>query len=162
GADRRGASARGRVGALPVRRGAGVSRIGISVIVPVYDEAGSLPELHAELVSALDQLGRAWEILYVDDGSRDGSDGGIAELAPREGRVRGPSFRRNFGKSAALAVGFRMARGEWVATMDADLQDDPTELPKLAAALEGGLDLVSGWKQSRQDPMTKTLPSRLL
>jgi glycosyltransferase involved in cell wall biosynthesis len=138
-----------------------VSRVGISVVIPVYDEAGSLRELHAELTRALDALGRGWEIVYVDDGSRDGSDAVIAELAARDPRVRGLSFRRNFGKSAALAVGFRMARGEWVATMDADLQDDPAELPKLAAALEGGLDLVSGWKQSRQDPPTKTLPSRL-
>ena len=138
-----------------------MSRIGISVVIPVYDEAGSLRELHAELVRALEGMGRGWEIVYVDDGSRDGSDGVIAELAARDARVRGLSFRRNFGKSAALAVGFRMARGEWVATMDADLQDDPAELPKLAAAIEGGLDLVSGWKQSRQDPVTKTMPSRL-
>jgi glycosyltransferase involved in cell wall biosynthesis len=131
------------------------------VVIPVYDEAGSLPELHAELVRALGALGRTWEILYLDDGSRDGSDQAIAGLARSDPRVRGLSFRRNFGKSAALAVGFRMARGEWVATLDGDLQDDPNELPKLVAALEGGLDLVSGWKQDRQDPATKTLPSRL-
>jgi len=85
----------------------------------------------------------------------------IAALAQQDARVRGLSFRRNFGKSAALAVGFRMARGEWVLTLDADLQDDPAELPKLVTALESGLDLVSGWKQDRQDPITKTLPSRL-
>jgi glycosyltransferase involved in cell wall biosynthesis len=138
-----------------------VSRIGLTVVIPVFDEAGSLDELHAELVRALDALGRSWEVLYLDDGSRDGSDQAIAALAQQDPRVRGLSFRRNFGKSAALAVGFRMARGEWVATMDADLQDDPAELPRLAAALEGGLDLVSGWKQERQDPVSKTLPSRL-
>ncbi len=138
-----------------------MSRPGISVVIPVYDEAGSLPELHAELERALNGLGRGWEILYVDDGSRDGSDRAIAALAEKDPRVRGLSFRRNFGKSAALAVGFRWASGEWVATLDADLQDDPAELPKLAAALDGGLDLVSGWKQDRQDPITKTLPSRL-
>ena len=138
-----------------------MSRIGLSVVIPVYDEAGSLPELHAELVGALDALGRSWEILYLDDGSRDGSDRVIAALAAADPRVRGLSFRRNFGKSAALAIGFRLARGEWVATLDADLQDDPTELPRLAAALEGGFDLVSGWKQNRQDPVSKTVPSRL-
>jgi len=138
-----------------------VSRVGISAVIPVYDESESLQQLHGELVRALDALGRPWEVLYLDDGSRDGSDRVIAALAQQDARVRGLSFRRNFGKSAALAVGFRMARGEWVLTLDADLQDDPAELPKLVTALESGLDLVSGWKQDRQDPITKTLPSRL-
>ena len=138
-----------------------MSRVGISAVIPVYDESESLQQLHGELVRALDALGRPWEVLYLDDGSRDGSDGVIAALAQQDARVRGLSFRRNFGKSAALAVGFRMARGEWVLTLDADLQDDPAELPKLVTALESGLDLVSGWKQDRQDPITKTLPSRL-
>lgn len=138
-----------------------MTRLGVSAVIPVYDEADSLRELHAELVRALEGLGRSFEILYLDDGSRDGSDHVIAELAERDPRVRGLSFRRNFGKSAALAVGFRMARGDWVLTLDADLQDDPAELHKLVAELEGGLDLVSGWKQNRQDPATKTLPSRL-
>ena len=138
-----------------------MSRVGISAVIPVYDESESLQQLHGELVRALDALGRPWEVLYLDDGSRDGSDRVIAALAQQDARVRGLSFRRNFGKSAALAVGFRMARGEWVLTLDADLQDDPAELPKLVTALESGLDLVSGWKQDRQDPITKTLPSRL-
>ena len=133
----------------------------ISVVVPALNEAESLPELHRELVAALDALGRAWEILYVDDGSRDGTDEVMARLAAADARVRGVVLRRNFGKSAALATGFRLARGEWVATMDADLQDDPAELPHLAAALENGHDLVSGWKQDRKDPVTKTIPSRL-
>jgi glycosyltransferase involved in cell wall biosynthesis len=133
----------------------------LSVVIPAFDEAASLPELHRELAAALDALGRSWEVIYVDDGSRDGTDRAIESLAGADPRVRGASFRRNYGKSAALATGFRMARGEWVATMDADLQDDPGELPKLAAALEGGYDLVSGWKQNRQDPLTKTAPSRL-
>ena len=138
-----------------------MSRPAVSVLVPVFNEAESLAELHAELLRALDALGRPWEIVYLDDGSRDGSDRAIASLAAADPRVRGMSFRRNFGKSAALAVGFRLAQGAWVVTLDADLQDDPAELPKLVAALEGGLDLVSGWKQSRRDPITKTLPSRL-
>jgi glycosyltransferase involved in cell wall biosynthesis len=133
----------------------------ISVVLPLVNEAESLPELHRELAETLDRLGHTWEVIYIDDGSRDGSDEIIAKLASLDPRVRGVSFRRNFGKSAALATGFRLVRGAWVVTMDADLQDDPTELPKLVAALEGGADLVSGWKQNRQDPITKTLPSRL-
>jgi glycosyltransferase involved in cell wall biosynthesis len=137
------------------------TRPGISAIVPAYNEAESLPELHRELVAALEASGRSWEILYVDDGSRDGTDGVIAALCAADRRVCALALRRNFGKSAALATGFRAARGEWVLTLDADLQDDPAELPRLAAALEGGLDLVSGWKQKRRDPFTKTLPSRL-
>jgi glycosyltransferase involved in cell wall biosynthesis len=133
----------------------------ISVVVPAWNEAESLPELQRELTAALESLGRPWEIVYVDDGSRDGTDEVLARLATVDSRVRGVVLRRNFGKSAALATGFRLARGQWVATLDADLQDDPAELPRLLAALEGGLDLVSGWKQDRKDPITKTLPSRL-
>jgi glycosyltransferase involved in cell wall biosynthesis len=133
----------------------------LSVVIPAYNEAESLPELHRELVAALEAIGRPWEIVYVDDGSRDGSDEVIAKLAAQDDRVRGAILRRNFGKSAALATGFRIARGEYVATMDADLQDDPAELPRLVEALANGHDLVSGWKQNRQDPITKTLPSRL-
>jgi glycosyltransferase involved in cell wall biosynthesis len=133
----------------------------VSAVVPAFNEAESLPELHRELAAGLDALGRPWEVLYVDDGSRDGTDRVIASLAAADPRVRGVVLRRNFGKSAALATGFRLARGAWVVTLDADLQDDPSELPKLAEALEGGLDLVSGWKRNRQDPVSKTLPSRL-
>ncbi len=133
----------------------------ISIVIPAYNEAESLPELHRELVATLDALGHAWEIIYVDDGSRDGSDEVMARLAAGDPRVRGAVLRRNFGKSAALATGFRLARGEWVATLDADLQDDPAELPRLIELLGQGHDLVSGWKQNRQDPITKTLPSRL-
>jgi glycosyltransferase involved in cell wall biosynthesis len=135
--------------------------VGVSVVVPLFNEAESLPELQRELAACLEALGRSWEVIYVDDGSRDGSDRVLEELCAREPRVRALSLRRNFGKSAALATGFRHVRGELVVTMDADLQDDPAELPRLIAALEGGLDLVSGWKQNRQDPITKTLPSRL-
>jgi glycosyltransferase involved in cell wall biosynthesis len=133
----------------------------ISVVVPAYNEAESLSELHAELKAALDALGHAWEIIYVDDGSRDGSDEVMARVAAGDPRVRGAVLRRNFGKSAALATGFRLARGEWVATLDADLQDDPAELARLIEALGQGNDLVSGWKRDRKDPLTKILPSRL-
>jgi glycosyltransferase involved in cell wall biosynthesis len=133
----------------------------LSVVIPAYDEAESLPALTAELVSVLGARGGSWEILYIDDGSRDGTAQALAALAAADRRVKGLSFRRNFGKSAALATGFRAARGKLVVTMDADLQDDPAELPKLIAKLEEGYDLVSGWKQNRQDPISKTLPSRL-
>ena len=154
------AASRENVGLTPAAREAREVPF-VTAIIPAYDEAESLPELNRELMAGLDALGRPWEILYVDDGSRDGTDRVIAGLAATDPRVRGVSLRSRFGKSAALATGFRLARGEWVVTMDADLQDDPSELPRLAAALEGGLDLVSGWKQNRQDPVTKTLPSKL-
>ena len=133
----------------------------ISVLIPAYNEAESLPELQRELTLALDALGRPWEVVYLDDGSRDGTDRAIEALAAADPRVRGISLRRNFGKSAALATGFKAVRGEIVVTMDADLQDDPAELGRLVQELETGFDLVSGWKQNRQDPVTKTLPSRL-
>jgi glycosyltransferase involved in cell wall biosynthesis len=136
----------------------------LSAVVPVLDEVESLPVLHRELTAALEGLDRRWqpwEVIYLDDGSRDGSDHVIAELARADPRVSGLSFRRNFGKSAALAIGFQLARGDRIVTLDADLQDDPSELPRLLEALDGGLDLVSGWKQERQDPVSKTLPSRL-
>jgi glycosyltransferase involved in cell wall biosynthesis len=133
----------------------------ISVVVPAYNEAESLPELFRELASELEKLGRPWEVIFVDDGSRDGTDRVIEALAAAEPRARGIALRRNFGKSAALATGFKLAKGELVVTMDADLQDDPAELGRMIEALEGGFDLMSGWKRNRQDPITKTLPSRL-
>jgi glycosyltransferase involved in cell wall biosynthesis len=133
----------------------------VSAVVPAYNEAESLPQLHRELVAGLEMLGMPWEIVYVDDGSRDGSDQVYEKLCGSDPRVRAILLRRNFGKSAALATGFRVVRGELVATLDADLQDDPAELPRMLAALEGGLDLVSGWKVKRNDPFTKTLPSKL-
>jgi len=138
-----------------------MSAASITAVVPAFNEVESLPEMHAELVAALEQCGRPWDVVYVDDGSRDGTDGVIERLAASDARVAGVILRRNFGKSAALATGFRQARGDWVLTLDADLQDDPAELPKLVAALESGYDLVSGWKQNRRDPVTKTVPSRL-
>ena len=133
----------------------------LSVVIPAFNEAESLPELHKELVAALGQLGMTWEVLYVDDGSRDGTDRVIESLCAGDPRTRGVLLSRNFGKSAALATGFKLVRGEFVCTMDADLQDDPNELPRLFAALEQGLDLVSGWKVKRQDPITKRWPSKL-
>jgi glycosyltransferase involved in cell wall biosynthesis len=133
----------------------------LSVVVPAYNEAESLPELHRELVAALDPLDLTWEVLYVDDGSRDGTDRVIERICDQDPRARGILLSRNFGKSAALATGFKAVRGAFVCTMDADLQDDPAELPKLFAVLDRGVDLVSGWKVKRRDPFTKRLPSKL-
>jgi glycosyltransferase involved in cell wall biosynthesis len=135
--------------------------IEVSVVLPVLDEVDSLGVLHRELTEALERLGRSYEILFVDDGSRDGSFERIEKLALTDPRVRGLQLRRNFGKAAALAVGFQEARGALVVTLDADLQDDPAEIPRLLTRLEDGFDLVSGWKQERQDPRSKTWPSRL-
>jgi len=133
----------------------------LSVVVPAYNEAESLPELHRELCAAMTALGTTWEVVYVDDGSRDGTDRVIETLCRDDAHARGILLARNFGKSAALATGFKAVRGEFVCTMDADLQDDPSELPRLFTALEGGLDLVSGWKVKRLDPISKRWPSKL-
>ena len=133
----------------------------LSVVIPVYNEEVSLPGLFESLESVMKSLGGDYEYVFVDDGSVDGSLGVLRELHQRSPRVKVISFRRNYGKSAALAVGFKEARGNRVVTMDADLQDDPAEIPALLKKLEEGVDLVSGWKQSRQDPWTKTLPSKI-
>src|SRR6516164_609497 len=133
----------------------------ISVVIPVYNESESLPLLHAEIAETVKQNALDLEILFVDDGSNDGSWGVIADLARKHGGVRGIRLRRNFGKAAALLAGFRAARGERILTLDADLQDDPREIPRFLAALDGGLDVVSGWKRVRHDPWHKVWPSRV-
>jgi glycosyltransferase involved in cell wall biosynthesis len=134
----------------------------ISVVIPLFNEEESLRALHGEIarVFAAEGLGDP-EILFVDDGSRDGSWGVVRELAAADGRVRGIRFRRNFGKAAALTAGFRAARGEVVLTLDADLQDDPAEIPRFLERLGRGLDVVSGWKRTRHDPWHKVGPSRV-
>jgi len=134
----------------------------LSFVVPVYNEAESVENLYREIVAAGEAGGGTFEILFVDDGSRDGTDRVLYQVAESDARVRVASFRRNFGKSAALAVAFAQVNGRLVMTLDGDLQDDPAELPSMRAALEErGLDLVSGWKATRRDPWTKRLPSRL-
>lgn len=132
----------------------------VSAVIPVYDELGTLQALHGELSAVLGTAARDYEILYIDDGSTDGSTARLAEIAAADARVRLFSFRANQGKAAALNLGFSEAAGEVVLTLDADLQDRPSEIPRLLAALEDH-DLVSGWKQIRNDPLGKTLPSRL-
>lgn len=135
----------------------------LSVVIPLLDEAESLPELCRQLENAI-LPERPLEIIFVDDGSRDESWKVIQQLSSNAGAatVKAARFRRNYGKSSALQQGFRMATGHYIATIDADLQDDPAELPGMIAVLEKGhYDLVSGWKQNRQDPVSKTIPSLL-
>jgi glycosyltransferase involved in cell wall biosynthesis len=133
----------------------------ISVVAPAFDEERSVALLFEELQAALDPLDEPWEVVFVDDGSTDGTFGALTRLHSAHDNVRVVRLRRNFGKSAALAAGFEQARGDVVVTIDADLQDDPAEIPRLLAKLEEGFDLVSGWKSRRQDPWRRRLLSRL-
>lgn len=130
----------------------------LSVVIPLLNEQESLAELASRIDAAIGS--RPYEILFVDDGSTDGSWDVIASLAAADPRIKGIRFRRNYGKSLALQKGFERARGKYIATMDADLQDDPNELPAMFAMLDSGYDLVSGWKQVRHDPISKTIPSK--
>lgn len=133
----------------------------LSVVIPLLNEADSLATLHAELAAVADGEGHDLEIIFVDDGSTDGSWAEVRRLIKLDRRVRGIRFRRNFGKAAALSAGFRAARGELIVTLDADLQDDPREIPRLLAAMDENCDVVSGWKKVRLDPWHKVLPSRV-
>jgi glycosyltransferase involved in cell wall biosynthesis len=132
----------------------------VSVIVPLLNEEESIPELYNRIESVMKRMKKPFEVIFVDDGSTDGSFRVLQHLHEQHPEVKVVRFRRNFGKSAALSVGFREARGEFVITMDADLQDDPEEIPELIAVLGNDYDLVSGWKKRRMDPITKTIPSR--
>ena len=133
----------------------------ISVVVPVHDEDRSVELLYDELSSALQPLDRPWEAVFVDDGSTDGSFAALTRLHDRAPNVRVVRLRRNFGKSAALSAGFRHSTGDVVVTIDADLQDDPAEIPRLLAKLDEGFDLVSGWKVKRRDPLSRRIPSKV-
>jgi glycosyltransferase involved in cell wall biosynthesis len=138
------------------------SELDVSVIVPVKDEAESVAELVTRVAAVLERLGKTFEIIFVDDGSRDGTHSRVREARERDPRVKLVRLRRNFGKAAALSAGFDHSIGRVIITMDGDLQDDPDEIPRFLATLEEqDLDLVSGWKRRRQDPLSKTLPSRL-
>lgn len=135
----------------------------LSIIIPFYNEKESLPELVAWIRTVMEKNGFSYEVIMVDDGSTDGSWEEVTRLAQDDNTIKGISFRRNYGKSAALFCGFKEAEGRVVATMDADLQDSPEELPEMyRMVVEDGWDIVSGWKQHRKDnKLTKNLPSKL-
>jgi undecaprenyl-phosphate 4-deoxy-4-formamido-L-arabinose transferase len=134
----------------------------ISVVVTAYDEAASLPELYRRTAVSLDELGRPWELIVVDDGSTDGTFGEVERLHAADSRVRGVRFRRNFGQHPAMHAGLVRARGEIVVTMDGDLQNAPEDIPKLVAAIDAGADVASGRRVARRDSWGRTLPSRLI
>jgi len=133
----------------------------ISVVVPLFNEEESLVELYEQLSKAVCSLEKPIEFLFIDDGSTDGSMQVLTELHKKDPQVRVVQFRRNYGKSAALALGFKKARGKLIITLDADLQDEPYEIPNLVKKLEEGFDLVSGWKKIRKDPFIKKNTSKL-
>tara|TARA_S200000501_G_scaffold339840_1_gene347834 strand:+ start:29028 stop:29948 length:921 start_codon:yes stop_codon:yes gene_type:complete len=132
----------------------------LSIIIPVFNENESLPYLKKELDDVLVQFSD-WEVLFIDDGSSDGSSEYLIDICSNEDNYRLIHFYRNYGKSAALSEGFKNADGDYIITMDADLQDDPKEIPNLVDKLKDGWDLVSGWKKIRYDPISKTLPSKI-
>lgn len=134
---------------------------GVSFVIPTLNEEQSLERLHAEISRVTKDEGLERQIIFVDDGSTDGSWRVIESLASADPGTEGIQFRRNFGKAAALDAGFGVARGDIVITMDADLQDDPNEIPRFLEQLNRGLDVVSGWKRVRHDPWHKVLPSRV-
>lgn len=133
----------------------------ISVVVPLRDEELTVALLYDEVRAALEPLGRPWELVYVDDGSTDGSWAALIRLHAGHENVRVVRLRRNFGKATALQAGFAEAEGDVIVTMDADLQDDPAEIPRLLAKLDEGFDLVSGWKTRRRDPLSRRLLSKI-
>jgi len=132
----------------------------ISIVIPLLNEAESLPELTKRIYEHLKPTSKKFEIVFIDDGSTDNSFEILNELKLTYPEIHVIQFNRNFGKSAALSEGFSAAKGDIVITMDADLQDDPEEIPRLVKEIESGLDLVSGWKKKRNDPISKTIPSK--
>ncbi len=133
----------------------------LSIVIPLMNEEGSLSQLHQEITKVLSELDSSYEIIFVDDGSTDKSLEIISDLHVKDEHVEVIQFRRNFGKAAGLQAGFDIAKGDVIITMDADLQDDPKEIPRFLEKLEEGYDIVSGWKENRLDPVDKTLPSKL-
>ena len=134
----------------------------LSVVVTLYDEAGSLDELHRRAVGSLQELGRPFELVYVDDGSTDGTFAALERLHAADARVRAVRFKRNFGQHPAMHAGLSRARGEIIVTMDGDLQNPPEDIPKLVAAVDAGYDVASGRRAVRSDSWGRTLPSRLI
>ncbi len=134
----------------------------VSIVVPIYNEVENLPHLHAGLTEVLDKLDREYEIILVDDGSSDGSLPLMMDLAAQDPHVRVLEFRKNFGQTAAMAAGIQAATGDVIVTMDGDLQNDPTDIPKMLDKIDEGYDLVHGWRKDRQDAfLSRKLPSRI-
>lgn len=145
-----------------IREDRGRAGVDVTFVIPVFNEEENLRALHGELATVIARLGRASELIYVDDGSSDRSLEVLEELRAADPRVRIVKFRANFGQTPALAAGFDCARGEVVVTLDADLQNDPTDVPGLLAELERGFDVVSGWRKHRKEPwLTRRLPSQI-
>lgn len=137
-------------------------RIGVSAVVPIYNEIESLPPLIETIATVFQQNGISYEILCIDDGSTDGSTDLLRQLAQKRHDLRAVLLRRNYGQTAAMSAGFHHARGQVVITMDGDLQNDPADIPRLLAKLNEGYDMVSGWRKDRQDAMvTRLIPSRI-
>ena len=137
-----------------------LERIDLSLIIPVYNEADNVAELYRELVAAMEKPGRSYEIIFVDDGSSDGSWPVLTQIQKGDDRVRIIRLRRNFGQTAALTAGFDHARGEIIISLDADLQNDPADIPRLIQKIEEGFDLVSGWRRNRKDRLfSRRVPS---
>ena len=132
----------------------------ISIVIPVFNEEESLEKLHREISKVLKPF-ENWEIIFVDDGSDDSSYSVLKRIADKDSRISAILFFKNFGKAEALSEGFKHSRGDIVITMDADLQDDPAEIPNLVEKIQKGWDLVSGWKKNRKDPLSKRIPSKL-
>lgn len=135
--------------------------ISYSIVIPVKDEAQSLPILHQQLKEVFDNLGKPYEIIFIDDGSTDKSYDALQDLQSKDKKVRLIKLRANFGKSHALAIGFEQVQGDTIIILDADLQDNPADIPKLIAKLDEGYDLVSGWRKKRADTLTKRISSLL-
>ncbi|MEA1924438.1 MAG: glycosyltransferase family 2 protein [Candidatus Altiarchaeota archaeon] len=137
-------------------------KLELSVVVPVYNEEESIQPLYDELKPVLDKLGKEYEIVFIDDGSTDQSFHELEKLHQRDGRVKVIKFRRNFGQTPAISAGFRNSLGDVIVTLDADLQNDPRDIPRLLDKLGERFDVVSGWRRDRQDPLlTKKIPSRI-
>jgi glycosyltransferase involved in cell wall biosynthesis len=133
----------------------------LSIVIPVYNEKESLSTLMDKIVTTMQAMPLSWEVVFVDDGSTDGSTDMLLALQQTYPSIIVAIHRRNFGKSSALMTGFALAAGQYIVTMDSDLQDEPGEIPRLIEKIDAGYDLVSGWKQDRQDPLSKRIPSKI-
>ena len=132
----------------------------VSIVIPVFNEAENVGDLHRELTASMEAFGRPYEVLFVDDGSRDQTLARLVEIEDRDPRVRVLRLRRNFGQTAAFSAGFDHARGDVVVTSDGDLQNDPADIPRLVTRLDDGFDMVCGWRRDRQDTASRKVPSR--